>query len=122
MLASVLTYGIPALALAIFLGCVGVPLPHGIAVAVAGSLAAQGRMDWVWAAVATVLASVLGDIVGYGTGRLLDRGVLERRGRWLGYTRERALRVEQLFEQWSFWTVLITRTFVSYLGPSAATK
>jgi membrane protein DedA with SNARE-associated domain len=117
LLAAVLTYGIPALALTIFLGCVGLPLPHGIAVTVAGSLAAQGRLDWAWAGAATVVASVLGDIVGYGMGRLLDRGVLERRGRWLGYTRERALRVQRLFEQWGFWTVLITRTFVSYLGP-----
>jgi membrane protein DedA with SNARE-associated domain len=117
-LSAVLAYGYPALGLMIFLGSVGLPLPHGIAVTVAGSLAAQGRIDWVWAGLATVVASVLGDIVGYGLGRLLDRGVLERRGRWLGYTRERALRVKRLFEQWGAWSVLITRTFVSYLGPA----
>jgi len=117
-LAAVLTYGYPALGLTIFLGSFGLPLPHGIAVTVAGSLAAQGRIDWMWAGLATVIASVLGDIVGYGLGRLLDRGVLERRGRWLGYTRERALRASRLFEQWGAWTVLITRTFVSYLGPA----
>jgi len=117
-LAAVLTYGYPALALTIFLGSFGVPVPHGIAVTVAGSLAAQGRLDWAWAGVATVVASILGDIAGYALGRLLDRGVLERRGRWLGYTRERALRIKGLFEQWGAWTVLITRTFVSYLGPA----
>jgi len=117
-LAAVLTYGYPALALMIFLGSFGVPVPHGIAVTVAGSLAAQGRIDWAWAGVATVVASILGDIAGYALGRLLDRGVLERRGRWLGYTRERALRIKGLFEQWGAWTVLITRTFVSYLGPA----
>lgn len=117
-LSAVLTYGYPALGLTIFLGSFGLPLPHGIAVTVAGSLAAQGRIDWMWAGLATVIASVLGDIVGYGLGRLLDRGVLERRGRWLGYTRERALRANRLFEQWGAWSVLITRTFVSYLGPA----
>ena len=117
-LAAVLTYGYPALGLTIFLGSFGLPLPHGIAVTVAGSLAAQGRIDWMWAGLATVIASILGDIVGYGLGRLLDRGVLERRGRWLGYTRERALRANRLFEQWGAWSVLITRTFVSYLGPA----
>jgi len=117
-LAAVLTYGYPALALTIFLGSFGVPVPHGIAVTVAGSLAAQGRIDWAWAGVATVVASILGDIAGYALGRLLDRGVLERRGRWLGYTRERALRIKGLFEQWGAWTVLITRTFVSHLGPA----
>jgi len=117
-LAAVLTYGYPALALMIFLGSFGLPLPHGIAVTVAGSLAAQGKIDWLWAGAATAVASVLADMVGYGLGRLLDREVLERRGRWLGYTRERALRVKRLFEQWGFWTVLLTRTFVSYLSPA----
>ena len=117
-LAAVLTYGYPALALTIFLGSFGVPVPHGIAVTVAGSLAAQGRIDWAWAGVATVVASILGDIAGYALGRLLDRGVLERRGRWLGYTRERALRIKRLFEQWGAWTILLTRTFVSYLSPA----
>jgi membrane-associated protein len=117
-LAAVLRYGYPALGLLILVGSFGLPLPHGIAVTVAGSLAAQGRFDWAWAGAVTVIASVLGDIAGYGLGRLLDHGVLERRGRWLGYTRERALRVKRLFEEWGAWTVLITRTFVSYLGPA----
>jgi membrane protein DedA with SNARE-associated domain len=117
-LAAVLTYGYPALALMIFLGSFGLPLPHGIAVTVAGSLAAQGKIDWLWAGAATAAASVLGDIAGYALGRVLDRGVLERRGRWLGYTRERALRIKRLFEQWGVWTLLITRTFVSYLSPA----
>jgi membrane protein DedA with SNARE-associated domain len=117
-LGAVLTYEYPSLGLTVFLGSVGLPLPSGIVMTVAGSLAAQGRMDWVWAGVATVVASVLGDIVGYGLGRLLDREALERRGRWLGYTRERALRVKGLFEQWGSWTVLITRTFVSHVSPA----
>lgn len=117
-LSAVLKYGYPALGLTILLGSFGLPLPHGIAVTVAGSLAAQGRIDWVWAGSATVIASVLGDMAGFALGRLLDRGVLERRGRWLGYTRERALRVKGLFEHWGAWTVLTTRTFVSYLGPA----
>lgn len=116
-LTAVVRYGYSALGLTIFLGSVGLPVPDGIATTVAGSLAAQGRLDWVWAAVVTVVASVLGDIVGYGLGRLLDREVLDRHGGWLGYTRERAMRVKGLFEQWGSWTVLITRTFVSYLSP-----
>jgi len=115
-LAAVLTYGYPALGLTILLGSIGLPLPDGFATTVAGSLSAQGRMSWVWAAVITVVASVLGDVVGYGLGRVLDRGVLDRHGRWFGYTPERSLRVKLLFEQWGFMTVLITRTFVSYLS------
>ena len=115
-LAAVLTYGYPALGLTILLGSIGLPLPDGIATTVAGSLAAQGRMSWAWAGAITVVASVLGDVVGYGLGRVLNREVLDRHGRWLGYTPERSLRVKLLFEQWGSLTVLITRTFVSYLS------
>ncbi|HVC11559.1 MAG TPA: DedA family protein [Burkholderiales bacterium] len=115
-LAAVLIYGYPALALTILLGSIGLPVPVGFVTTVAGSLAAEGRMDWAWAAAITLVASVLGDAVAYALGRVLGRGVLERHGRWFGYTPERTVRVKLLFERWGFWSVLITRTFVSYLS------
>lgn len=115
-LAAVLIYGYPALGLTILLGSIGLPLPDGVATTVAGSLAAQGRMSWLWAGAITLAASVLGDAVGYGIGRALGRGVLERHGRWFGYTPGRSIRVKLLFEHWGSWTVLVTRTFASYLS------
>jgi len=86
---------------------------------VAGALAMDGRINLGWAGAIALLASVLGDIVGYGAGRVLDREVLERRGRWLGLTALRRIRVEALFEQWGGITVFITRTFASYLSSVA---
>jgi membrane protein DedA with SNARE-associated domain len=120
VLTALLVYGYPVLALTLFLGAIGLPLPDGVATTVAGSLAAQGRMDWVWAATITVIASILGDAVGYGLGRLLSRGVLERHGRWLGYTQARQVRVQSLFDRWGSLTVFITRTFMSYLSSVAS--
>lgn len=116
-LAAVLTYGYPALGLTILVGSIGLPLPDGLATTVAGSLVAQDRMDWAWAGMTTVLAAVLGDLAGYGLGRALDREILERHGRWFGYTLSRSRRVKLLFKRWGWWTVLITRTFASYLSP-----
>ena len=89
-LAAVLIYGYRALALTILLGSIGLPLPGGVAATVAGSLAAQGRMSWMWAAAITLVTSVLGDAVAYGVGRALGHGVLERHGRWFGYTPQRS--------------------------------
>ena len=111
---------IPCLAATLLLGAIGLPLPDGIATAVAGSLAAQGRMDWISASVIVVAASVLGDAVGYGIGRLLGGEILERRGRWFGYTSGRRAQVQALFDQWGLVTVFITRTFVSYLSSVAS--
>jgi membrane protein DedA with SNARE-associated domain len=120
VLTALLVYGYPVLALTLLLGAIGLPLPDGLATTVAGSLAAQGRMNWVLAAIIIVTASVLGDVVGYGLGRLLGREVLERYGRWLGYTPARHARVQLLFDRWGSLTVFITRTFVSYLSSIAS--
>jgi membrane protein DedA with SNARE-associated domain len=116
VLAAVLIYGYPALGLTILLGSIGLPLPDGVATTVAGSLAAEGRMDWIWAGAITLVASVLGDIAAFGLGRAFGRGILERHGRWFGYTPERSIHAKRLFERWGPLTVLITRTFVSYLS------
>jgi membrane protein DedA with SNARE-associated domain len=119
-LTALLTYGYAVLGLTLLLGAIGLPLPDGIATIVAGSLAAQGRMQWAWAATIVVIASVLGDVVGYGVGRILGEGVLERYGRWFGYTAMRRSRVEMLFDQWGSLMVLLTRTLVSYLSSVAS--
>ena len=119
ILTALLVYGYPVLGLTLLLGAVGLPLPDGIAATVAGSLAAQGRMSWLWAGMIAVAASVLGDMVGYGVGRLLGREVMQRYGGWLGFTAARNARVQVLFEQWGLLTVFITRTFVSYLSSVA---
>lgn len=119
-LSAVLTYGYSALGLTVLLGSIGVPVPDGLATAVAGSLAAHQRMEWATAAFVVLSASVLGDAIAYLLGRLLGAGVLERHGQWLGYTPDRATRVRRLFERWGGWAVLITRTFASYLSSVAS--
>jgi membrane protein DedA with SNARE-associated domain len=116
LLSAVLMYSYPALGLILLLGALGLPFPTGLSTAVAGSLAAQGRLSWLWASSVAVTASVLGDVAGYGLGRVLGRGFLERRGRWLGYTPARRARAEWLFDRWGLLTVLLSRTLVSHVS------
>lgn len=115
-LAALLLYGYPALGLTLLLGALGLPLPTGVSTVLAGSLAAQARMSWLWAGTVGVAALVLGDIIAYVLGRGLGREFLERRGRWLGYTPARRDRVERLFDRWGVLTVLLSRTLVSHLS------
>jgi membrane-associated protein len=119
VLTGLLVYGYSALGLTVLFASIGLPLPDGFAMALAGSLAAQGRIDWMWAGVVAVVASVLGDFAGYGIGRTLSAQFLEKRGQWIGYTPARRARVHTLFDQWGLLTVFITRTFVSYLSSVA---
>jgi membrane-associated protein len=118
-LTALLVYGYPVLGLTLLLGAIGLPLPDGIAATVAGSLAAQGRMNWIWAGLLVVVASVAGDAIGFLLGRLLGREMLARRGGWIGFTATRYARVLRLFERWGSLTIFITRTFVSYLSSVA---
>lgn len=120
VLTALLVYGYPALGFTLFFGAIGLPLPDGVATIVAGSLASQGRIDWFWAASIAVIASVLGDTVGYGLGRLFGQKFLDRHGHWFGYTSVRQGRVQTLFKRWGSLTVFITRTFVSYLSSIAS--
>jgi membrane protein DedA with SNARE-associated domain len=119
MLSAMLVYGYPILALIQLFGAVGAPVPDGIAGAITGSLVAQGRMNFIAASLVIVIASVLGDVVGYGIGRVINRDVLERHGRWFGYTPARSVRIQGLFTRWGLITVVITRTFASYLSSAA---
>lgn len=116
LLSALLIYGYPALALILLFGAIGLPVPTGLSVTLAGSLAALGHMEWVLAIAIAVGASILGDVIGYGLGRLLGRHFLERHGHWMGYTRRRHVRVQALFDRWGAWTILVTRTLASHLS------
>jgi membrane protein DedA with SNARE-associated domain len=114
ILAALLVYGYPVLGLTLMLGAVGVPFPSALSVVVAGSLAAQGQMSWLWAGAVVVASSVLGDLAGYGLGRLLGREFFERRGRWLGLTPALRAKVEIFFQKWGILTVVLSRSLLSF--------
>jgi membrane protein DedA with SNARE-associated domain len=114
ILAALLAYGYPVLGLTLMLGAVGIPFPSALSVVLAGSLAAQGEMSWFWASVVVVASSVLGDLTGYGLGRILGVQFFERRGRWLGLTPALRAKVEVFFEKWGALTVILSRSLLSF--------
>ncbi|KAB2912312.1 MAG: DedA family protein [Hyphomicrobiaceae bacterium] len=116
LLSALLVYGYPILGLILLFGAIGLPLPTGLSAAVAGSLSALGRMDWLLAGAIAVLASIVGDMAAYAVGRAGSERFLQRWGRWLGYMSTRRARAEALFEQWGGATILLTRTLISHLS------
>jgi membrane protein DedA with SNARE-associated domain len=115
-LSALLVYGYPILGVTLLLGAVGLPLPTGLSAAVAGSLSALGRMDWLTAGTIAVLASIVGDIAAYGVGRAASQRFLEQWGSWLGYRSAHRARAETLFKRWGGLTIFLTRTLVSHLS------
>ena len=116
LLSALLIYQYPALFGTLFFGAIGLPVPTGLSVAVAGSLVSLGHMSWQWAGMIAIAASVLGDLVGYSVGILLGQRFLDRRGFWLGYTPERHMRIQALFDHWGGSTIIVTRTLASHVS------
>jgi membrane protein DedA with SNARE-associated domain len=116
VLSGLLVYGYPILGVTLLLGAAGLPLPTGMSAAVAGSLSALGRMDWLMAGVIAVSASILGDMAAYAVGRFASARFLDRWGRWVGYMSSHQARAEAFFAQWGGLTILLTRTLISHLS------
>jgi membrane-associated protein len=76
-LTAMLAYGPLALALALLIAALGVPLPATLLLLAAGAFARQGALDSTSAGALGLLASVLGDSGGYCLGRC--GGALVRR-------------------------------------------
>lgn len=111
-----LLYGAPALFMILFAGSLGLPLPSALATSVAGSLVAQGQLSAPTALVFATVGSVLGDLVGYGVGRVVGCELIDRYGKWVGLTRSQVARSERLFERWGGWGLLLSRTVLSALS------
>ncbi|HLC41253.1 MAG TPA: DedA family protein [Methylomirabilota bacterium] len=116
LIAALLVYGYPVLGLTLMAGAVGVPLPSGLSMVVVGSLAAQGQLSLWWASMVAVIASVAGDMTGYGLGRLVGREFLGRRGSWIGLTPARLAHVEALFSRWGGLSVVFSRSLLSFFS------
>ena len=116
VLSAVLAYGYPALATALMLGAAGLPLPTGLVTVLAGSLAALGQISLLWAAAIAVVASVIGDVIAFGVGRVVSETFLARHGRWIGYSAERFKRMQAVFAHWGGGAVIISRTLTSSLS------
>jgi membrane-associated protein len=115
-LASVLQYGTPAVALILLLGAIGLPVPSGLTLAIAGSLAGTGRTSWFVIGAIAIAASVLGDAIAYGLGRAAGNRFAHRQASWIGSSAKRRERAQLLFERWGAAGIVITRTLVSHLS------
>jgi membrane protein DedA with SNARE-associated domain len=92
---------------------IGIPIVGGAALAAAGALAADGKLElWLVIAVAAV-ASWTGGYIGYQLGRRAGDALAGRAGRWQRQ-RQRAIRVgERFYRRWGPLAVLLTPTWVS---------
>jgi membrane-associated protein len=104
-------YGAPALALVIFLGCLGLPLPSAMLLLAAGAFARTGLLRVELGAPLALLAAVTGDSCSYLMGRRSEGVVARRLQGSLSWSR-----AQHAFERWGFWAVPLTRFLLTPLA------
>ena len=104
-------YGAPALALALLLASLGVPLPATVLLIAGGAFARQGLLDGALAAALALLGTILGDSGSYCIGRY--SGPLLRR--WIAGTAAWR-RAEAMFARRGALAILFTRFLLTPLA------
>jgi membrane protein DedA with SNARE-associated domain len=101
--------GYAALILLAFGEACCVPISSEVVFGFAGVLAYQGHLSLVWVIVAGTLAELAGSYVSYTVGRLAERPVIERFGRFLLITRSDIARAERFLAGRGGWAVPVAR-------------
>ncbi len=105
-------YGVPALFVSVMLEALGLPLPGESALVLASTAAAAGKLNIYAVVVATFLAAVAGDNIGYLLGRKLGRPVIVHYGARFGLTEANFDRVEAVARRRGPMMVFIARFVV----------
>lgn len=111
LLTQIINYGAPLLAVVVFIGGLGVPLPCTPLVIAAGAFARQGILHWQSAAILSLISVVIGDGLSYSLGYFASGYVLKRFGgtpRWL--------EAERTFERWGALTIFFSRFLVTAIA------
>jgi len=116
LLSLLTTYGMPALFGILLVSAIGAPFPVMFVLIAAGSFVTQGEMK-LWQVLTFASAGALvGDQIGYATGRWGGRDLVHRLTVRLG-GEDRIKRAEALSHRWGGAAVFFTRWLVTPLGP-----
>ena len=103
-------YGYVAVIVLGFLEACCVPIPSEVTFGFAGVLAYQGHLSLLWVIVAGTLAELARPYVSYGVGRLAERPLIERYGRYLLITKRDIDRAEHFLAGRGAWAIPLGRT------------
>ena len=115
-------WGYAAVFLFGFLEACCVPIPSEITFGFAGVLAAEGHLNIVAVIVVGTIAELLGSFVAYGIGRVGERPLVQRYGRYLLVTQGDIDRAERFIAGRGIWAIPlgralpVVRTFVSIVA------
>lgn len=102
-------YGLAAVGLFLVLEDFGVPVPGETTLILAAVYAGTGRMNLIALIVVGILAAVLGDNIGFGIGHFGGQPFIDRFGRYIMLTPERAEKATGWFQRHGGKVIVIAR-------------
>ncbi len=106
-------FGYAGIALIIALENVFPPIPSEIVLPFGGFMTTNSSLTIIGVIIAATIGSVLGAVILYGVGRLLDverlEKIVERWGHILRVKKEDIYRADAWFDKYGYWTVLFCR-------------
>jgi membrane-associated protein len=116
LLELLLGYGVVALAPVLLLSAIGIPLPGSLLVVAAGAFASAGQLSPVAVLAGAILATLIGNGIGYWLGRRGGEAATARWARRLRINEATIARAEDLFARYGGMTVLLSRFPLSPLS------
>ena len=116
LLELLLGYGVVALAPVLLLSAIGIPLPGSLLVVAAGAFASAGQLSPVAVLVGAIVATLIGNGIGYWLGRRGGEAATARWARRLRINEATITRAEDLFARYGGLTVLLSRFPLSPLS------
>lgn len=104
-------YGYGAVAVALFIENMGIPLPGQLVLIAAAVYAGTGSLNIVAVGIVGMVATVAGSAVGYAIGVYGGRPLVERYGKYVLLTEERLTKAETFFNERG-WLVLLVGRFI----------
>jgi membrane protein DedA with SNARE-associated domain len=101
--------GYPAIILLAFLEACCIPISSEVIFGFAGVLAYEGHLNLVLIIVIGTLAEMAGSFVAYTVGRVAERPVIEKAGRYLLITRADISRTERFLDGHGGWAIPVGR-------------
>jgi len=113
LLSLISIYGYPVLALILFLGYIGLPIPATGILLTIGALAATGQVSLLTTFVLVWITNILGNILGYIVGRKFSPFIRHNKLHRFGITPERMHAGDMFLQNWGMWCVFISHTILT---------
>ncbi len=117
LLDLLLTYGVVALAPILAASALGLPIPSSLLLLAGGAFAGSGQLSFLPLVIVGIIATSVGDSLGYWLGRRGGVAALERFGPRIGMKSTALAQADAFLGRWGGAAILLTRFLLTPLGP-----